>query len=583
MPPQPVTLPAQGIAFFPGVFRVIGASIDDVHGISPSAALLRIVPQPDLIALTGDLEFRLGERRRVWRDARVDSNRLERTQQGHIWQLTVLDRRWKWTLGAISGHWNTRLPDGSVDPETEKTPKELAKLLLEAAGESGFDIDDLPNDARPSVFWESDVAMEQLANLVDQLGVRIILGLDDKVHLRVAGVGAELPQAPSDPIIQNSATLDLPERPDKLVIVCGHTLVQAHFQLEAIGEERDGRDVLVDDLTYKPTAGWEQSVLAAFQDIPNDAGATEEERTRTRALAQRSVYRRFRIMLPDVPKLRSVSGEDVETTSIEQLLPLENKQVDTRSRFDVNQRVIVEPQPPVVYGKWWEQRNNRSANTVETVFQLGPTILPGRGTLFDGFSLDPTTGIVTFPQPIYANATPDGDELTVEDPTLRLVVAFKVRRLKADGAYPVRHSISRVVDATGTKEALFKRPELIETQTIRYRDSIRALITEKVDLNQPEIDNAAAAYLDTIEASFQTKTPQTIVYDGLVPIELDGAIQHVTYIVGIAGGASTVVSRDNERVTRIIPYRERRMLEQLREPRRQWTVNGKPGALVNVD
>src|SRR3990167_6709017 len=118
---------------FPGVSRIIEGTFTLSHGITPSVALLRIVPQDRLIAETGPLTIEYGQTRIRIDGCRVRGASIQReTSSGRIVSLQIEDRRWKWRYGEISGRYNIRFANGQIDTinSDEKTPQQLATLLL---------------------------------------------------------------------------------------------------------------------------------------------------------------------------------------------------------------------------------------------------------------------------------------------------------------------------------------------------------------------------------------------------------------------------------------------------------------------
>ncbi len=163
--------------------------------------------------------------------------------------------------------------------DTERTPQELAELYLNAMGEVDYDISELPDDTRPPVDHDYDNPAEALAALCESLGCRIVLQLDNTVKLVRSGAGAGLP---AEFLLEDSLTIDLPEKPDKIAVVCGPSLYQVDFPLEAVGLDRDttsGGDPTdtikpIDELSYKPSGGWGQIDLPLFADL---SAADDEE------------------------------------------------------------------------------------------------------------------------------------------------------------------------------------------------------------------------------------------------------------------------------------------------------------------
>lgn len=243
----------QPLLRFPGINGVVRWTFTLSHGISPSVCSVDIVPQATLPAEMGTLQILFGSVRMQFRDCLIDSAKVRRSGAGQIIGLAILDRRWKWKFGEISGRYNLRLKDGKVDPATEKTPHQLATLLFQAMGESSFSVGELPNTSRPEVEWSYANPAHELAALAESLGCRVVLGIDNRVSLRRIGTGALLPDVGAQR--SEDFGFDPPTRPDSLKLIGGPTRFQTKFRLEAVGEDSDGSIRPIDQLTYKPTAG----------------------------------------------------------------------------------------------------------------------------------------------------------------------------------------------------------------------------------------------------------------------------------------------------------------------------------------
>ncbi|HEX3725830.1 MAG TPA: hypothetical protein VHV08_06290, partial [Pirellulales bacterium] len=418
----------QGLAYFPGINSLIEASLVLNHGISPSVATLTIAPQAELNTEIGTLEFAFGSVTLTFPDCKLDCSTYERTASGEVWRLSLLDRRWKWRFGQISGSYNCRRDDFSLDRgehgsiNTERTPQELATLCLQAMGEAEFDVGDLPNDARPSVEWNYDVPAEALAALCDQLGCRVVLQLDNKVAIRRAGQGAALP---SGEYLENAMTLDLPELPDTITVVGGANRYQVDFRLEAVGlaeQDPQGADTFVpiDQLSYSPPGGWSRIDLPYFHQVDKAF----------RALAQKSVYKYYRIQTPHaIPGYDGPQGNQVET--LEPILPIEDEQVATATENGQSANL-----PACVFGVWFPDTSD--VTNTATALAPAPTQAPGDGgsslaTLYRGrYTIDTARGLVIFDEPVYRNVHPSanggsGYEVVLGAAQLVLRAACRVR------------------------------------------------------------------------------------------------------------------------------------------------------------
>lgn len=547
----------QGLATFPGIGQLLDASLNFGHGISPSTATLTIVPQAQLTTDTGTLAFTFGDTTIAFPDCKIDRGTLERNSRGEIWRLSILDRRWKWRFGAISGTYNAYRDDSSLRrgergaTNTERTMRQLAELCLLAMGETRFDVSALPNEPRPSVEWDVDVPAEMLAALCDQCACRVVLTLDDRVVIHRAGVGAQLSSAGA---LEFSALVNPPELPDALAVVCGASRYQVDFALEAVGVEpsdSQAGDVIqaLDLLSYRPAGGWSRADLPYFHQV--NAAA--------RALAQRSVFRYYRIQSPVfIPGYTTVAGG---TVRLEQILPIEDEQVTLGG-----ENGQLSNKPAAVFGIWHAGRGD-VANTAEHLIPA-PDIEPQQGQpqcYSSPFTIDAARGLVIFEEPVYRNlhasATGGGGfEIEVGPAQLVLRAACSIR--DSTTLESVRYvRIRPLGSAAGETVRYLKHEELALTHVPRYSPDYAL---QGVDSNLSAINQAADGWLDAAQLEYVATAPQTVRYAGLVPVELDGAIEHVGFHVG-QGGATTTATRQAEPVGGGVSQSLKRRLERQHE------------------
>lgn len=545
----------QGLAHFPGIVHLVDATISIGHGITPSVAQLTIAPQSNFTTEVGTLRLSFGGTLIEWPGCRVDRASFQRNASGEVWRLSIFDRRWRWRFGQITGTYNARRDDGTLRSgqgksiNTERNVQQLAALCLQAMGESDFDVSDLPNDTRPSVEWNAEVPAAMLASLCDQFQCRVVLRLDNRVAIRRVGVGAALP---AGLVLENSVTVDVPERPDALAVICGPKRYQVDFPLEAVGLEAaagDDDETLkpIDEVSYRPADGWSKIDLPFFHQV---AQASRE-------LACKSVFRYYRIRVPvEVPGYEGPDGNKVKT--LEQLLPIEDEQVETTTVGGEVQNL-----PARVFGVWHRGRDE-AANNVPA---LVPPDKDGsesaeRLRVTRPFVIDTARGLVIFDEPVVRNDHPSahgssGYEVNIAPADLVLRAACQVR--DADSLALDRYVRVRSTGSIGgTEPSYIKHEELTLNHVPQYSASYKI---QSVRTNRAEIDAAADRYLDAWETQFQTRVPQIVRYPGVVPVELDGAIQQVTFHVG-PSGATTTAARSNERLQTIYPHAQRRHLER---------------------
>ncbi len=240
-----------GQAFFPGVKAFISCTATATgHGITPSMATLEIpsaLHDPGKIPPIGTLVITDGQRTVSWRRAKVTSISFPRPG---VMVLHIVDRRWQWAFGTISGNWNQidpspdpdSLPDGEFvssggpyQPGTYRLAVNMMADCFVAMNELDPRIDPSPTFCVP-VQWNSEVPAQALASLAEQIGYRVVFQpCADHTLVCPQGVGLPLPEGL--PIIEESASVDLPERPNELRLHGGNTLFHDFLELEPVGLE----------------------------------------------------------------------------------------------------------------------------------------------------------------------------------------------------------------------------------------------------------------------------------------------------------------------------------------------------------
>jgi len=548
----------QGLAHFPGIDQLVAASVSMTHGISPGVATLVIAPQSNFTAEVGTLTLTYGSTTIEWIDCKVDYSTLERNASGQIWRLSLLDRRWKWRFGHISGSYNVRRDDfglqnaaaGAID--TERTPRQLAALCLDAMGETDYDVSDLPNDTRPGIEWDATNPAQALAQLCDDLGCRVVLQLDNRVALRLLGVGAALP---TEAVLDNALTVNPPELPDAVTVLGSEHRYQVDFHLEAVGLEEgsdQGDDTLkpIEQLSYRPSSGWSRVDLPHFHQVA----------PAFRPLAAKSVFRYYRIKTPvAIPGYTGAAGNQVD--HLEQLLPIEDELVAVAT-----ENGQLANRPALVFGVWFADQGGM-ANTAASLAPIAtPNQSDGGSTLSTiyqrPYAIDVARGLVIFEEPVFRNTHASatggaGYEVVRGEAQLVLRATCGVR--DPESSIRMRYSRTRSTGGNfGTPTRCVPRDDLVVTHLPQY-NALYGI--DSVQSNAAAIDAAADAWLDLILHDYQTRTPQTAHYAGLVPLDLDGAIQHVSYHVSTAG-TTTAAARDNELSSGLWRYHGRRRIER---------------------
>jgi hypothetical protein len=536
-----------GIASFPGISQVVRCGYVLSHGISPGAAILEIAPQRTFAAEGGTLAFHFAGRTIAFPGCKIDKASFNRNESGLVWALQIYDRRWRWQFGEISGRYNLRRADGTLDADTEKSPRELAVLLLTAMGERNYDVHELPNDMRPEVEWVATNPAQALAELAEIGGCRVVLRLDNSVALKRWGHGAELPYPPI--VMDDSGTIDPPERPDSLKLVGGPVRFQAAMNLEALGLDVDGSVKEIDKLSYKPASGWSGQVVGFFLNVATSNIAYPG--VNPRELAKRTVFKWYGVKnfldnTLNVPGYGAIKGRA-------QILPLEDEQIDTYADADGTNR----SRPAQVWGVYWNEGlravNGTAANTAAGTYYTKP------------FRILRDKGIVEFDDYVFRWEANNKSAAA----TLALQTSFAV--LDADTKAPVRFEKTYRFPGVqyGTGPRILRHDELTLTRAARYTSAGKLL---RVDSNLADVNREADHYLTAAALEYQTPRSRDITYAGLLPINPDGSIQQVSWSVAQGEGAITRASHNTEYSTTVPSFKERRMLERLRDDRLRQAV-----------
>lgn len=511
----------QGTVTFPGLRKIRGATITFSHGITPSVATVNIMPQDLVIKDTGNLVFGYGRRNVTLKDCKIDRASIK-TSGGRIVSVKILDRRWKWRFGEISGWYNQRNKEGLLFDRSNKTPKELIELCLDEMGETNRTIKGIPDKIRPEVKWENDNPAVMLDNLCQLFGCRVALDLNDKVLVGKIGDGEELP---GGPIESDSLGLDSPEAPDEVKAVCGPSRFENLFLCEAVGLDNDFTVKLIDDLSYKPEGGW-------VNEHPDEFPGIKDEKDRE--LALRTVFKWYRIK--SNPKggleLEYINhGEGGRVQFIDDILPLENVRVETYAGGETPGK----SKPAEAFGSNYNLSGGGSANTRRTT-----SIEPGT------FTIDGPTGIVKFrDQQWFINSDFKSEALT------DLVILCAHPHREEDGTYERHSTDKKTGENRNTKTLVVKRADIrAEYIGIEIISDIRGATAEGDRLiefknNTDEIDAELNATIDDKIASFKFTNQQTRTYRDLIEISPDGKISQITWNVG-GGGTTTTVSLNQE-------------------------------------
>lgn len=519
-------------------------------GIQPSICSVTTIPHLASLPQVGELRFWTeGGGEMSFPNCCLEEPRLVVGSSGQKWVLPIKDRRWKWHegWGPIYGHYNVLKKSATY--VREKTPRELAALLLQAMGEADFDVSRLPNTPRPEVHWDGAHAASELDALCASLSCVVVLNpLSDRVELWPIGGGGTLPTADTQGA---SYTPILPIKPEKIIVEAGPTRFQTMFHLRAVGFDVDEKWRPIDELSYMPAGGWGRANF--LHGFPEITGAyTRGNRTLPiRDLARASVYRCYQVdgigaagnwALPHLhdAALMPQSRKDLQlfTTKVdEEISPADGG---------------LRPLPATLYGKWYKIESEFIESLV-AAFQRGEQLQE----YTEGFQFDATTGVLTLNEP--AVLFQNGQAVPAE---FRFETSCIAGR---NGVYD-RVKVERsLTPGWSTPPRLIQRTDLASRVVMRYAADGTVSNVEN------DGSNTAAqlrVWLNVAAAEYQHQSGATVRYSEIRPFSPDGLIQQISWSGGGGRPPSTTVSqaqRHNRFVEPPNEYRQRLLAKRLQQ------------------
>lgn len=551
--PGPLTVSFGDVSISRGIDFTFGP------GVQPSVCMIYTVPHSLRMTDIAPLVFGLVDGPTfTFPDCKLEAPQLDTGQSGAVWRLPILDRRWKWQFAHIFGSYNIRKPNGTY--LREKTPQELASLLLDSMGESGYNVSQLPNDARPERYWETGAdSASELDRLCSELGCIVVLNWQtNRVEIWPLGAGSILPDGAIEgrsfaPVKRSS--------PSSIRVEAGNTLFQDTFTTEAVGLDVDDKWKPIDQLSYRPSGGWGNTFPpGGFPHLLDTDTYTLHGRTlKTRDLAESTVFRCYRVngLLSGgwVPTYLTTADLSIQPQSRKDLQLSDELADEEINPSDGGLRRL----PAVVYARYLaESRMGRVASSV-------PVRYPHT------FGFDSEHGIVQFGEPLYLRS--GGDVVPAE---VQYECAFHAGR---DG---VMHRLSKT-NATGspatTPDRLISRPEILFRSIQRY--AANAPFAEEDNLADAE--QRLQYWFDAAIGEYNLQIGGTLRYSGLVPILVDGRTLQVTWSAGGLRAARTIASqaqRHNRIVRPLDEYRDRLKAKQAdQELRKLRSLDASPAQL----
>lgn len=569
-----------GWVTFPGIDRIEDCSFTDQSGPGPAKATMTIHPQDGVPQLIGDLVWNYNDNQIVIRNMIIDSATFVRNSGGKIVQLTLLDERWAWKYGQITGRYNIRLPNNFVDPAHEKTPKQLATLCFAAMGVTNFNVSVLPDNARPEIDWQAANPAESLAQMCDDLGCRIVPKRSTgSWNICVTGEGANLRD---DLPYQDAGTgIDPKERPDFIQVITDNLAIQCALKLEPCGRDLDQSwrharmlsytpsPFDVNDPRYKIAFGFGDKAPGFEKISPNRVLQPDGTAISPQELARQFIYRAWRISnQKDVTGGRIRDGQPlIKIDGLEQYPELDRyvtrKQIiltDKLAQCYTDERGEIHTRPAFVWGSFenligGEVPDNYPDGT-RIDFQAAKSIDPEQRASFS-LSVDPIDtdrSIITISTQMRKIDKTQANHSSYEFATLRYTCAINIRDKVT--WQPIRYFRKRNLGRGGNPANVLTIDRRdIKPWIINLYNSVGVCTSTSNNLD--DVNAQCDYYLDQEQRKLESIATESRTYIGLFLIDMDGAIQQVTYRTG-KQGHDTIVSRGNEHDIDIPSYSERR-------------------------
>ncbi len=535
---------------FSGITTPIAVEMTSGYGTAPSAGVLRFREQPKAPRF-GNLTIDCDGEKRTWRDCKLQTfQRLTDAANRGIVVAQVLDRRWRWQGIKISGKYNLKRARGGYQTGTEKTPRELATLLFKALGEPGADVSALPNESRPEINWDVAGAANELATLCETLACRVVLGNDDKPRIVRLGTGRALQDSPTAFALGES--LNTPDPPDVIKLVGGWILYQCRLKLVAVGVDIGGVIRPIDNLSYKPTTGWEKESPSTLGGVVNkevrDASGQIEN---TKQLALSSVYRMYQL----AEKGHEITDEikDVERPFI--VIPSQELAEKYIDELGIERR-----RAAFCAGVWCTETKPDGKNSKDDA----PVVTYSAETMNTdnlGFSVDSERWLVQFNEPVFKR-TSDENEIEPADIYLVCAVAILDKDTRGPQRFEKTLKLGRGSSGSTVTETIV-REDVVKRVVTQYQTSGAIKGTEVLD--ETNLEKRADYYLDAQKQIYLPQIQQEVQYKGIVNISVDGLVQQVTWSGDTDRGAETRASQGFEANRNVPTYDEWRRRQKVAE------------------
>lgn len=616
---------------FQGIRGVQNVTYTLSRGGQPSLCTLQVPYEPDLPKkLTPEpstMFFTDGVRSVSFSKCVVNDISPSISDSGElVWQIGIVDRRWMWAFGQVSGEYNypevllsaaqsaekkaEEKKKGGKEPKSKRADKiirplslrELCSFLLTQMKEKDFDVTRVPDDTYPYVNWNLVVPGHALDELCQAHNLHIVLTHKDKVVIYPFGEsdadGSLKSGLPNFPSSSSNYGVSKGAIPDEIAVTSGEHLWQFDFKLVAYGKDRDNKFKPIDKLSYAPkdkngNVDWNLVDPRTFEGIPSEID---------RKLAKETVFRCYAIGLPDVGlEDGKIPGTEFKPFTVQQFLikdyQLQCETVETTKELytvEVNGKTVIEERdvesvldevpafaknPPArkkaeVFGVFYSEKGN-DGNNVDKFDR--DTDKNKKLKYESGFEIDAEKYMVKFSDPVFMFK--------------KITKTVKNERIKKAGEPPRDNGTSEVVSylivpadirlraATGFRDMtrafyrMFRSRKIVDKArgTPTYyvaREDIQPYkyihpVTKAKIGNVSEVEDQLRYYLKVEYERWRLQEVANSTYPFLVDVSPNGVRTQVVFSIDGQGVIRTTVAVGEELITNLPKYEDRRKALQL--------------------
>ena len=577
--------------FITGVNEVISFRGTLNHGIQPSTFVAEIIPQQINEAnVEIDIKYPHPAKGVELKECLIDSSSYSASRSGLVSTLYIKDFRWKWAYKQITLLANIRRGDGEIiiNPQykyhaKKMTVSDILDEIEKALGARIIRNATFPADYYPEIIWDNYNAATALSDLLSPLAIRIVPSFEPNiVSIHNAGVGQNLP---TDDLESFGTDTNPREAPKRIRVVSAPVLKTVDLGLYPVIKTSNAFQT-VDISKYKPTMGRWGSAIDVSDEVatyPNETG--RDLTTQECEFVESSAFQWFAIIASQRPPYEDSSGEirlpvvpvlgyknalkyryDV-LRGLQNLICEKSVQSTVEQTRDVTYSISA--RRPFVYGAFLHEQetdvdaragltaNDNSVDDFKDIPQsikdklsfVEPDTNKENRTENDKlrkyivpvpFSIDFDSGLVIFSRKVYLKR--DGGNYFPE-----LCLRVAVRTVNENGTFNRLEHIINVDPASPADEIYVELNDVVPMW--EYADGFK-----NKDTYQSQLKDYAEQILKTLRTPDEAATAT---YAGIKAIELDGAIQSVSWSVGSSGARTTATRNQDTGDSTTISFRAR--------------------------